>query len=200
MKTLCIVCPEDPAREAAARAHFAERGVSPWYFPGIHAETFGLFTTHAYLLNKPKSGGEIMPPCRVGCFLSHYAAWLACSLLNEPVLILESDAEFSADWDLQLSDALAATPYDVDLLFVGSCNCSDKPQTQISGPIWRVEWPMCTHAYIVWPSALPVLLRTQRDCRAPIDISLGLHAFPLLNVYTVLPRIVGQREMPDLMP
>jgi hypothetical protein len=40
--------------------------------------------------------------------------------------------------------------------------------------------------------AMPTLLATQRKFYAPADISLAFHSFPLLKVYTVLPRVADQ--------
>ncbi len=198
MKAFCITLPETPERTAAAKAHFAERGVDGITFvDGIHAETFGLYTTHPYLIDDPKRGGHIIPQRQVGCMLSHFMLWTALSLLDEagPFLILEDDAEFSEDWAARLNWALKNTPSDVDLLYIGSGLTEDKPKTQVAFNVWEVMYPLCTHAYIVWKKALPVLLSTQRDIWAPVDLSLYFRSLPLLKVYTVLPRIVSQRNM-----
>lgn len=200
MRTICISPPEEPERRKVAERHFNERGLGVSFFDGIHAQAQGLFTTHPYLQDNPVGGGVIIPQCKVGCYLSHYTAWLACSLLpDDKFLILENDAEFPADWKDRLAHAFADTPDDADMLFIGSCNTADKPKRQISGTVFAVEWPMASHAYIVWDKAIPVLLSTMRDVYGPVDLVLILSAFPKLHVYTVLPRIVDQRGM-NLLP
>lgn len=194
-RTLCLTLPETPERTAGARKHFADMGVEGVeYVDGICAKSFGVFTTHPYLHDDPKRGGCIIPQQQVGCMLSHYLLWSACRLLNEErVFILEDDAEFPVGWQERLARALADTPADADLLFVGSCCTADKPKTLVRGEVWEVKWPLATHAYVVWRKALPVLLETQRDVYAPVDLALYFKTLPRLRVYTVLPRIVSQR-------
>ena len=92
--------------------------------------------------------------------------------------------------------ALNHTPEDVDLLFVGNCNCADKPQEQVSGPVFDVRYPFCNHAYIVWKKALQTLLSTQRTLSANMDLDLYFNTYPKLRVYSVLPSVIAQRGTP----
>lgn len=195
MRTFCLTLPETPERTEGAVKHFADMGVpGVEYIQGIHAQTFGLFTTHPYLHDDPKRGGCIVPQRQVGCALSHYMLWTALSLLpDERYFVLEDDAEFPAGWRARAEDALQDVPKDADLLFLGSCCTADKPKEQIRDEVWEVKWPLATHAYVVWKKALPVLLATQRDVYAPVDLALYFKTLPKLRVYTVLPRIVSQR-------
>ena len=64
--------------------------------------------------HKPYGGNN---DARIGCFLSHYLLWYRCSLMDEPMLILEHDAvfirpfeEFEFDSICQINDPLGATP------------------------------------------------------------------------------------------
>ncbi len=198
MKTFCITLPETPERTAEARVHFEHYDVDAEFYTGIHAATFGLFTTHPYLHDDPKRGGHIIPQRQVGCTLSHISLWSALTLIEQEhqFFILEDDAEFHAGWQDQLAAALRDTPADADMLYVGSCCCADKPQTHVKGNVWDVRWPLCNHSYVVWAKALPTLLATQRDVYAPIDIALYFKTLPQLRVYTVLPRLISQRGTP----
>jgi len=198
MRTFCITLPENPERTDGARKHFADMGVPDVEFvAGICAKTFGLFTTHPYLQDDPKRGGSIIPQRQVGCMLSHYMLWSALALQpddrDDSFLVLEDDAEFPVDWEARTVEALNDAPKDADMLYLGSCCTADKPKAQVKGDVWEVKWPLATHAYVVWKKALPVLLATQRDVYAPVDLSLYFKTLPLLRVYTVLPRIVSQR-------
>jgi GR25 family glycosyltransferase involved in LPS biosynthesis len=193
VRTLCITLPETPERKKEAQKHFNERGVKVDWLHGIGAKTFGLQTSHTYEFDHPGTG-YVVDPKHVGLHLSHYMAWQAMALLEEDYfLLLEDDADFAPDWEMRFIQALTYCPRDTDLLFVGSCNTFDKPRVDLGYGNFHVKWPQCTHAYIVFKRALPILLSTQRDSFAPIDLSLILRSFEYLNVVTVLPRIVGQR-------
>ncbi|MFA6241945.1 MAG: glycosyltransferase family 25 protein, partial [Candidatus Hydrogenedentales bacterium] len=184
-------------RREEAIQHFRERGLYVEWMFGINAEATGLITTKPYRSDDP-SLGFLLPPRKVGCFLSHYMAWTICNHLDDdPIMIVEDDADFPEDWIERVQLALEHVPEDADMLYIGNCNCADKPKDQISGEIFEVRYPFCTHAYVVWKKALPVLLASQRgELSAPIDLSLYYKSYPKLRVYTVLPRIVAQRGTP----
>lgn len=194
MRTFCITLPETPERQQAAREHFQQRGVKVEFLHGIHGEAFGLSTKHPYEVDHPGSG-YIVSPKHVGLHLSHYMAWSICQQLpDERFLILEDDAEFCTGWKHRLERSIADAPADFDMLYVGSCNCAGASKYRVKGDVWCVHWPQCTQAYIVARKAIETLLATQRHCWAPIDLSLIFRSLPHLKVWTVLPRIVGQRR------
>jgi len=193
-RIFCLTLPEKPERTEKARKHFQERGVSAEFFKAIHGPTAGLSTIHPFEVDNPGSGFR-MGFVPTGIFLAHYMLWSAIMLLdNEHFLILEDDAQFPLGWGNRVGQALSDAPLDFDMLYIGSCCCAGRPQTQIKGEVWEVKYPQCTHAYIVAKKALPVLLSTNRKIYAPVDIALNLHSHPLLKVYTVLPAIVMQEE------
>jgi hypothetical protein len=194
VRTFCITLPETPERKASAVKHFNERGINAEFLHGIHANTFGLRTDHTYEYDHPGTG-YIVEQKHVGLHLSHYMAWQAMQLDRAEAqwILCEDDADFAPNWIDRVSESMMFSPQETDLLFIGSCNCFDKPRTDLGHGLYKLEWPQCTHAYIVFRKALPILLSTQRDSFAPIDLSLILRSFPFLNVVTVLPRIVGQR-------
>jgi GR25 family glycosyltransferase involved in LPS biosynthesis len=190
----CISCPKElPEEHAAAVAHFKERGVDAEFVNGIHAETFGVLAWRPYTKDDPK-GGYLIRMAQVGLALSHYMVWQICLRHgDETFLILEADSEFPENWKPRMESALLDCPEDWQILLLGSCNCSDKPQSQIKGEVFEVKYPFTTHAYIVKLSAIPILLDSCRDASAHIDITMIDRAYPKLRTFTVLPRIVGQR-------
>lgn len=190
--TFCITLPEIPLRRIVSEAHFREVMLEARFFDGIHAERMGLKTVFPYEVDNPGSGYN-MGFGRVGCWLSHYMLWSALNLMwDDLFLILEDDVKLPPDWGARMLQSLRDVPKDFDMLFLGSCCCEGKPKELIAGEVFKVEYPLCTHAYIVARKALPVMLSTQRKCYAPIDISLSFHTMPQLKVYTVLPRIAEQ--------
>lgn len=193
MRVFCINLPESSERTEKAKAHFKERMVyDVTFFPGIHAERFGLLTSHCYEVDNPGSGYKIGHK-QIGIALSHYMLWNALTLLaDEHFLVIEDDAQFPENWHTRLTQAMSDVPRDFDALYIGSCCTCDKSKYPIKGEVFEVKYPFCTHAIIWAKKALPVLLETQRKIWAPIDLALVFQTLPKLKVYTVLPAIVGQ--------
>lgn len=194
MRTICITLPENPERTQRAKQHFAERGVNAEFFIGINGAKMGIITDHPYMIDRKEGDPKfyVGNHC-VGIFLSHYTIWNAMALmLDEHIFILEDDAKFDEDWKAKFDKALQDAPNDFDVLFIGSCDAKNKPKRRINNNIYEVKYPMCFHAYVVAKKAVQHLLLTNRDCYAPIDISVTLHSFDKLKVLTLLPRIVSQ--------
>ena len=199
MTIFCITCPAElPEEHQAAVNHFKERGVEANFINGIHAETFGILAWRPYRRDRPKAG-YLIDISQAGLCLSHYMIWQLCQFHHDDTwLILEADCEFCENWKPRLEQALKDAPADWQIILVGSCNCSDKPQTHVNGELFEVKFPFCTHGYIIRESALDALLSI-RDAATKIDISLVDKAYPNLKTYTILPRICGQRTQ-ELMP
>jgi GR25 family glycosyltransferase involved in LPS biosynthesis len=197
MRTFCITLPEKPERKNQAQQHFTERGVNAEFFTGINGQKMGITNTpdHPYMRDrKPGDPPFYVGTHCVGIFLSHYMLWNALTLLpDQHFFILEDDAKFEDGWKAKMEKAMMDVPQDFDWLFIGSCCAKNqRHKRHVSGNIWDVRYPQCFHAYVVAKKALPHLIATNRDCYAPIDISVTLHSFSQLKVYTLLPRIVEQ--------
>jgi len=199
MTTFCISCPAElPEEHEAAVKHFMERNIEVNFINGIHAETFGILAWRPYRKDNPKAG-FVIKMAAVGLALTHHMIWQICQYHHDDMwMVLEADCEFCENWKERLDQALIDAPEDWQIILVGSCNCSDKPQTHIKGDVFKVEYPFCTHAYIFRESALEELLKI-RDSATNIDISLADRVYPVLKTYTILPRICGQRTQ-ALMP
>lgn len=205
MRIFCITCPEIVGEQERAKAHFDERGVPAEFILGIHGATSGLVTTLPYEFDNPGSNFNVGPKIISLC-LNHVLAWTACSVLSdESFLVLESDAKFPEDWRARLDAAMTILPEGWDVLYVGSCNCSDKPTEHIGGDVYRMSAvnphhaPQCTHAILYSKKAIPVILQTQRKFYTGIDLALIFHSLPLLSVYCLLPRLVDQFNI-EILP
>ena len=190
MRTICITIRGTPR----AQVHFAERGLAPQIFHGIDAAKLGIQPMFPFDDERPGPVAE-----RVGCWLSHRLVWSACLLLpDDEFFILEDDARFTLDWRARLETARQHLPADWDVLFAGSGWTAKKRARRVSGQLYEFEfvgkYPLCPHAVVVRRKALPVLIETMdyAGIRIPIDIALGLYAFPKLKVFGILPRIADQ--------
>lgn len=192
VRPFVVTLQEMPQKEAFIQAHFKEVGIQAEAFNGIHGVTSGLRTSFPYERDAPGSGWNIgIKP--VATWVSFYMLWSAMNLMSEEYFWqLEWDAKFAPDWKIRADAALRDVPADFDMLLLGSCCCAGRPTTKVKGEVFEVKYPQCGHATIIAKKALPVLLRTQRKVYAPLDISMMLHSFPELKVYTVLPRIADQ--------
>ncbi len=199
MRAICICLPENPEQIEKAREHFASKGLEVEFFWGINAPVAGLSTSHVYELDAPGSGYR-MGSRPTGCWISHYMLWSCLMRMPEDqFLVLETDAKLSDDFQEHFARALQDAPKNFDFLHVGSCCLKGHPSKVVAGNVVETKHAQCTHAYVVARKCLPFLLRTLRKIWAPIDIQLVLEAFPHLQTYAVVPRIVGQFDM-DLPP
>jgi GR25 family glycosyltransferase involved in LPS biosynthesis len=196
MRTFVITLRGSTDRLEQTKKSFGE-GLQVFY--GINGEEMGLRTVHPYEVDHPGSG-YLISPKHVGLCLSHHMLWGALSLLpDDHFLILEDDAEFTPGWRDYLAADLPLLPPSWDLFYIGSCNCAGAEREFIGGGVYRVRWPMCTHAYMVRRKALPILLERHRRVFAPIDLSMMFQCLPGMEVFARLPRLVHQRNT-DISP
>ncbi len=204
MKTFLITCPELTNDLIEAKKHLDARGIEFDVIHAIHGETFGLLPSRPYNEDRPGQG-HLTPISQVGLTLSHYMTWQVCQHWSDEwewdtedwdkhqFLIMEADAKFPADWKERLDTAMTDLPDDWDIFLIGNSNTHDKEKKHICGDVWEVKYPFCTHAYMVRRKALPVLLTHCRDATMKIDLLMIKKAYPLLRVFTMLPRLVEQR-------
>lgn len=187
---LVITLPETPERAERCKQHLLDMQLDSHFITGIHAKTFGLMTHHTYDFDHPSEGYRI-PAKHVGLFLSHYMCWQIASMNQEPTLIMEDDVFFERQ-PYAILEELKNYLNEWDMIFVGSGNTFDKPHKQVFEHLYEVQYPQCTHAYLISQSAAKRLLLEQRKCFAPIDLSLIHVSLPTMKVLTFLPRLASQ--------
>ena len=127
--------------------------------------------------------------------LSHYMLWKVLSYLPEDEFwILEDDCRWDKDWLPRYQSAYSALPKDWDFVWLGSCCAYDKPQWCVDKNLYVVNFPMCTHAYMVRKKALPIMLEGCQKVWSPVDIAIVLDVAPKLKHFTIIPRIVDQYD------
>jgi len=206
MKTICLTTsipyesvwqPGLMRSRDRAHAHFVERGLEADFFYGIDAPRAGIVATAPF----DENTSSVMDTRRLGNWLSQRALWAACLLLpDDRFFLLEDDANFPEDWRPRVEQAMVDAG-DFDLLYVGSCCTTDKPKEHVRGQVWEVRYPMCMHAYVVnGHRVLRRLISTQDAVKAHthMDISTYFYSLPTMRALTVLPRIVGQVDLPGL--
>jgi hypothetical protein len=200
-KMFCITCRQTPERTAAAARHFQECGLAVELFAGVHGRSFGLRTAHAHGRHFVLPPGHRMLSGHVGLLLSHYMLWEALTRLPyDEVLILEDDAVFGPDFAERFAAAYAELPADWQMVYVGSFGDEGRPTARLTERVAVVRYPLGTHAYLVRRSTLGLLLRTNQEARTHIDVQLAENTLPLLNCYTFLPPLVGQRTVDGTWP
>jgi len=195
-----IVLDQTPERTDALAEHLEAIGMDWVPFRDIHAESWGLTTTIPYEHN---GQSVIMPQKHVGLHLSHYMLWRVFENSydydhygpDSQFTVIEDDCRFKEDFQESLELAKPFVPPDWDMLMLGSCCTEGRKQLHRGGNVYEVEYPLCTHAYMVRGKALEVLIPTQEKSWANIDLSLYFNSYPLLKVYTLLPRIADQANM-----
>lgn len=189
----CITLGSTCNKTRILKDHLDINGIKhPKFIRGIDAHRWGLVTQNKYLMDS-KNEPTTINPKHVGLHLSHYIAWtIQAQAGYKEMTILEDDCRFASRWRDAYSLARKCLPDDWDILLIGSAHTDHRNKINVSGNVWECWWPLTTHAYIVRIKAVQTLLETQEYAWAPIDISLTHRTYPLLRVYTVLPRLCYQ--------
>lgn len=191
-RTFVITLRRTVERYEKEQEHLRSVGINAEPFYGMDAAVNGLYTEHKYEVDHPGSGYR-MGPKIVSLFLSHYVLWNCMQYMPEDEWwVLEDDAEFGPDAIQKWQYYKKNLPNNWDLLWLGSCCTSDKSIEPVADGIYTVRYPLCTHAYAVSRRALPTLLEKHAKVWAPLDLALMFDSMPLLNVYTILPRMAKQ--------
>ena len=88
-------------------------------------------------------------------------------------------------------------PSDWQYVFVGHCCLPpEENQIKISDNIITTNHPpMCTHAYMIRRSAIPVLLDTNHIAWAAVDIQIQKKSLNFLKHYVFIPPLINQQSL-----
>ena len=194
-KIFCLTLKDTPKRKDYAKNHFKQFGLDVEFFEGINGDKFGLKTTIPYKDDNPDGPDYFIKQGRIGCLLSHYMLWQTLwHLPYEEILILEDDAFLCENFQEKFLEFKKDLPDDWQYVFVGHC-CLPPNEYQIKvtdNIITTTHPPMCTHAYMIKKSSIPVLLDTNHQAWAAVDIQIQKKTLKILKHYVFMPPLIEQ--------
>lgn len=156
-----------------------------------------LFKKHNHkkrLLRKgyPASLGQL------GCFASHYLLWQECVKSNEPMVIIEDDAELNKNF-LNTYHFLQSDKNQYEFLWLCPANKKLRPLKIFNYPEYQLEvgrfhnsWSS-TVCYYLTPQAAEKLLRqTTQEWVYEVDITIDRYYENGLSWYAVVPPMASQ--------
>lgn len=194
-KIFCLTLKDTPKRREYAEYHFKQFGLDVEFFEGINGKKFGLKTTIPYKDDNPDGDDYFIKQGRIGCLLSHYMLWQTLwHLHHEEILILEDDAFLCENFHERFLEFKKQLPDDWQYVFVGHC-CLPPEDYQLkvtNNIITTTHAPMCTHAYMIKKSSIPILLDTNHSAWAAVDIQIQKKTLKILKHYVFMPPLVEQ--------
>lgn len=179
-------------KAAETLAHTESVGVPAEPFIGFDASSSGIVTTLPYEADNP-GAGYIIGPKSVNLYLGHVAMWRAA--LNMPgdhFLFMEDDVRFELGWKAEMESCHSGLPSDWDLCFLGSCCTGGRPKGNLHGRLWRVDFAMCLHAYMIHRKALKKMIEWCERVDGPIDAVIALRCIPHLVTTAYIPALAHQ--------
>jgi GR25 family glycosyltransferase involved in LPS biosynthesis len=194
-KIFCLTLKDTPQRKEYAERHFKQNGLEVEFFDGINGAKFGLRTTIPYKDDNPDGPDYFIKQGRIGCLLSHYMLWQTLwHLPYEEILILEDDAFLCENFQERFLEFKKQLPDDWQYVFVGHC-CLPPEDYQIKltdNIITTTHAPMCTHAYMIKKSSIPILLDTNHQAWSAVDIQIQKKTLKILKHYVFIPPLIDQ--------
>lgn len=194
-KMFCLTLKDTPKRKEYAKQHFEKNNLDVEFFDGINGAKFGLRTIIPFKDDNPDGPDWFITPGRIGCLLSHYMLWQTLwHLPHEEIIIFEDDIVLCENFQERFFQAKSQLPNDWQYVFIGHC-CLPPEEYQIKiseNVITNIHSPMCTHAYMIKKSSIPVLLETNHQAWAAVDIQIQKRSLKILKHYVFLPSLVEQ--------
>lgn len=187
----------DPKGQRAQRTvdEFRPYGITPTLFRGIDGKKAALKATVE--LHHDLGEPYFIGPHHIGIILSHLMLWNHLVTAKVPeALIVEDDVKLCKNFADEFSSSYSELPNDWGYALVGHCCAVGRSSQQITKRVWHVQWPMCTHCYLVKLSALEVMFESMVEFRAPLDIAIidNVFAKGIAKCYTFLPRQAEQYD------
>lgn len=132
-------------------------------------------------------------PAEVGCSLSHVSAYEALLASNHSfALVVEDDAQFSADARMRIDQLLREAPPDWGIVQLRFDSREFERQSEhLVRFTFGTDWPVSATAYLISRSAASTLLGIVYPIRYPADSLLGRANTWNIAVFGAWPEVVG---------
>ncbi len=193
-RTFVLTVDRPIARFVRCAEHLDSLGIKWERFNGFDNTVCKLTPVETFDLDRV---GERIGPKHVAATLSHIALWYVMMFQPEDSFIaFEYDVSLPPDFEARFHDEMSVVPPEWDVVMLGSCCTEGREKTHVGKNVYAIREALCGHAFLIRKKALPVLIREQQRIYAPLDIALTLGAFKKLNVFAILPSLVGQAGTP----
>lgn len=191
----CITLDPNGKRALRTIEEFRPYGVTPTMIRGINGPKWGLKTS---IKMKDHEGAPYyIGPTHIGCTMSHWMLWNFLLTTNVPeALIVEDDVKLCVNFGDEFARYYAELPVDWQFTFVGCCCAEGRLSIPVTPRIWNIQWPLCTHCYLVKTSGLEALMEPMAELRTPTDIALIENVFEkgIVKAYTMRPNLALQYD------
>jgi glycosyl transferase family 25 len=143
---------------------------------------------HAFLKHRRRKA----VPGELGCYVSHLLAWEKCIALNQPLLVLEDDAELTPDFmaGIKVLQTLADNVGYVRVEPLESKWVVTVWQQQHFSLVKQLKVGMCATGYLITPNAAKQLLKKATAICYPIDLFLKYTFIHQQTMYALCPPLV----------
>lgn len=155
-----------------------------------------------------KEKGHGLTPGEMGCFASHRALWDKCVSLQENILILEDDIDFSDNFltFFKIADSLTSQyeyirlgrgPLKALPVFGAYYSLDKRGDKKPYSLVKYLRGPSCCHGYTLSPVAAEKFLRHSVQWWWPVDDYMDSEYIHHVSDYGIEPPIVLQTNLPS---
>ncbi|MEQ1560459.1 MAG: glycosyltransferase family 25 protein [Methyloglobulus sp.] len=193
MKIVVISLPSSLERRAKAIEKLSALDLEFEFLDAIDGRTdehpyFKNYNETAFLANRRRKAA----PGELGCYVSHLLAWEKCIDLNQPIVVLEDDFEFTDGF----SEGLKFVGQIVDKVsFVRLEPLESKffvrsYEGKNFSLVKQLKAGVCSTGYVITPQGAKTFLRMGTDICYPIDIYIKNTLIHKQVLHAIVPNIV----------
>ncbi len=191
MKVYVISLRSAATRRANLEPQLASLGIEYSLFDAIDGRSgfdyFQRYDEEEFLINT----GRRATPYEVACFASHRCLWKKAVSMDEPIIVLEDDAEIEDDFPAALSETKRLIHQYGFIRLQNDFSRRYKKRVPVRrvGPFmlnYYATYPYGAMGYVISPGAAAALVNASETLTAPVDAFIKLfweHGQPLYGLY-----------------